>query len=491
MMDRDSSNTQKVLTGISSQTIVTIALGVTEIVSFSFMSRLLSKNDFGYYAAITAIVTVFSSLSNAGIGSAVIQCKELTKRYVDNAFTLSLIFGGGVSLLLCLLSRFLADIIIDVSMTVPLMLMSFTLLLNNLSSINISIMLRNLDFFKVGFINLSALILTSIIAIFLAWKGFGYYAIICRAVLLSTFTCLLSWIYCKRKYKLRYDRKTYIQILNFSGWLMASGVFRNFSQQVDKLLLGRLLSVSSLGMYNRPKEFILQVSSKLNGIFDQALFPVLSSLQDEKEKLKAAFDNALYLMNVFSLLLTLFFFINSKLIIAFFFGKEWIQLTSLLQIMSLVFLFNTNGRLADCYLRSLGKTKQQFYFRIAETITSIISVVLCYKWNIIGVALGFVLSNSIIKLSKILYTSHLLFISPVKTIRQIINSWTYIILYIPFFIVIYFFFYDTWTFNVLLLFSFLIISFIFFIYLPSLIGKRYKYQVHSKVVNYLRNKILC
>ena len=64
----NQSSTQKALRGVSSQTLVTIVLGFVEMVGFSLISRLLSKDDFGYYAAISAISVVFSCFADAGIG---------------------------------------------------------------------------------------------------------------------------------------------------------------------------------------------------------------------------------------------------------------------------------------------------------------------------------------------------------------------------------------------------------------------------------------
>ena len=63
---------------MSSQTLVTIVLGLVEIVSFSIMSRLFTQEDFGYYAAITAITGVFTTFSETGIGSAIVQQKEIS-----------------------------------------------------------------------------------------------------------------------------------------------------------------------------------------------------------------------------------------------------------------------------------------------------------------------------------------------------------------------------------------------------------------------------
>ena len=381
-MAKEISNTSKAIKGMSSQTIVTIVLGLVEIVSFSIMSRLLTQVDFGYYAAITAITSIFSTFSETGIGSAIIQQKELTNRYVNNAFTISLIFGSFISILLFSLAGQLAQSVADISMKVPLMLMSVTLLLHCLTSVNISLMHRRLQFLRVGTINLISLIITTAIAICLAYKGYGYYAIITKAVLSSIITWLLSFILCKTKFGFALDKESFKRIFSFSGWLMASSLFKNLAHQIDRLLMPRLLSVAALGSYNRPKDFVEQISGKINGIFDTALFPVLSGLQDNKPALQSAFRRSMYVMNIFALLLTMSFMFNSGLLIRIFFGAQWMDLKPVMFVISSSLLFNMDGRLADCYLRSLAMTKQQFFFRIFETIIKTVGVLVGYKWGI-------------------------------------------------------------------------------------------------------------
>ena len=92
MIDQES-NTSKAVKGMSSQTLVTVLTGVVEVVSFSIMSRLLTKEDFGYYAAISAVLAIFKSLSETGIGSAIIQRKKPDSKFINNAFTINLFFG--------------------------------------------------------------------------------------------------------------------------------------------------------------------------------------------------------------------------------------------------------------------------------------------------------------------------------------------------------------------------------------------------------------
>ena len=475
------SNTQKVIKGISSQTIVTLSLGVVEITSFSIMSRLLSKEDFGYYAAITAIVTIFSCFSDAGIGSAVVQRKDITKRYVDNAFTLSLIFGSVVALSLFMSSRVLARAITDESMTTPLMLMSVTLLLNCLTSVNISLMYRRLQFLRVGIINFVSLVITTIVAVYLAWRGFGYYAIIIKAILTSVLTLLLSFYFAKTRYGIALDKNSFKQIFGFSGWLMASGLFRNLAHDIDKLLMTRLLSVASLGAYNRPKDFINQISSKLNGIFDTALFPVLSGIQDNHEKIVSAYKQSLYFMNIFAMLITLGFSINSELIIRIFFGEQWIGLRNVTIALSFLMLFNIDGRLADCFLRSLAMTKQQFFFRILETIVSLLGVVLGALWDIIGVAIAVVITNMFLKLLKIVYISYKIEVPINETLRVFIKSWRFTTVLLPVCVVAICVFPKSLIGGFCVLLTYVLMCLYIFLVCPSIVGKEYELKAYQKV----------
>ena len=93
---------EKAMRGFGSQTLIVIGIGVVNLIYFSVMSRLLSKEDFGYFAIITAITTILDEISSAGLGSAVIQRKTIEKDFFHCAFTLSILIGGFFTLVLFL-----------------------------------------------------------------------------------------------------------------------------------------------------------------------------------------------------------------------------------------------------------------------------------------------------------------------------------------------------------------------------------------------------
>ena len=481
-MRNTESNTSKVIKGLSSQALVTIVLGVLEIISFSILSRLLTQEDFGYYAVITAVTTIFASFSEAGIGSALIQKKRLDQSYINNAFTISFAFGSVVTLILFLLATPLAKGIIDSSLELPLRLMSITLLCNCLTSVNISMMHRKLQFMKVGLINLVALVVTTVVAVILALKGFGFYAILTKAILSSVISLIFSFIFAKTKYCFEFKSSTFKSIFSYSGWLMASGVFRNLSQQVDRLMMGKLLSVTALGMYNRPKDFIFQISTKLNSIFDTVLFPVLSSIQDDLQKLRISFAKSLYFLNIFSMLLSITMIVNSELIIRIFFGSQWLNVNIIFIIIALSLLFNIDGRLADCYLRSLGFTKIQFFFRIVETIAKILGVLVGVNWDVTGVAIGIFLSDAIMKTIKISYVSVKLKMPIIDTIKEIMYGWRFLLIVLPIVLVTYILLPQTIAGNCILAGVFAGSVICVFLLLPKFVGERYYLQVYPIIL---------
>ena len=489
-MGKVSSTSNKAIRSLSIQTIVTIGLGVIEIVSFSILSRLLSKEDFGYYAAVSAIVAIFAVFSNSGIGAAIIQKKEINLKYLNCAFSLSLFLGLTLSLLLFIFSETIASFIADDSMTLPLMFMSSTLLLNCLTSVNRSLMYKRFQFAKVGIIELVSQTLTAVITILFAVKGFGYYAIIAKSVLYSFLTYLLTSLIVHVRFRIVFDKREALSIFRFSGWLMASSVFREISAQIDRLMMPNILSVSLLGAYNRPKDFTNQISQKINGIYDTALFPVLSSIQDNRASMQNAYIKSLYYVNIFSTLLSLGLIFNSNLVIRVFFGEQWLSLNVILQIFSIVILFNACGRLADCFLRSLALTKQQFIFRIFEAIIKTASVIICSRWGISGVAIAVVSSDAICKLIKIFYVGIKININSRIIILLFFKSWRFIFVMIPLMVIANILL-DYGYINIILnLILFIFVFVVEFVLFPQFVGEEYKRFAYASLMKKFKNILL-
>lgn len=489
MGEQQVSNTTKLIKGMSSQTIVTIVLGVMEMVSFSIMSRLLTKTDFGYFSALTAITIIFSSLTQTGVGAAIIQKKNLTESYANNAFSINLIVGLFVSALLFVLSGPIANIVLDDTMVKPLRLMSITLLCSCLTSPASALLSRDMKFLHIGGINLLSLVVSTTVAAILAIKGFSYYAIISKHIVASVLTLIMMYIVSHPHFKWSFNKNEFKSIFNFSGWLMASTIVAELAHQVESFMLPKLISVNALGAYSRPKSFVNQISAKFNSIFDMAMFPILSSIQDDKDRVATAFSKSLYYMNIVSMFLSLAFLFNSELLIRIFFGEEWLDLKYIMMIVSINVIINADGRLADINLRSLAMTRQQFIFRVIELFVASGSLIIGYQLGLIGVAIATTASNLILKFIKVFYVSNKISIAFKPFLKTLLSSWRFVLFFVPPMLVATYFTESNWMGNIIVAVVFVLVFGLVFMVFPQCVGNQYKDEAFKQVVLFVRNKI--
>ena len=242
-----NSNTTTFLKGISIQTVFTLIMGILEMVVFSVLSRLLTKSDFGYYAALMGVIAISQAVSEAGLGSAIVQNKSSNERYVGTAFTLSVSLGVLITGLLWLFAPTISTLIADSTIVTPLRILSLVLIFNSFISVGNALLYRDLDFKRIGILQCISYVISATIGIIMAYLGLGIWSIVVYTVLYVFLNALLLFVLLPSRPSLGIHREYIGGIFSFGGWLTLSSLLNNFTQQIDKLLLSKLLSVEALG----------------------------------------------------------------------------------------------------------------------------------------------------------------------------------------------------------------------------------------------------
>lgn len=414
------SESTKVFKGLGSQTLITILSGIIGIGNFAIMSRLLTRETFGYFAIITAVMVVINEVNNAGMGSAVIQRKNIDEDFYNTAFSISMVTGAIFSLLVFFLSPLLSDFFAKSNrLEVAFKVVSITLLLNNISSVLRAQYMRKLQFLKFGTYQIIATILSYGLGISMALYGFQLSAIVAASVSNSIFMALILMYLSKNTLRFRIKTKYIKEIISYGGWLTVAGLVRSVYEQIDKLLTTRWLSVAALGAYNRPSGFVFQISSIVNGIFDTTLFPILSGIQDDKNKMLSAYEKSIELTCIFSTLMAYVMILSAHFLTIFFLGDEWLDLVPIFQIASFTIIFLFCGRIGDSFFRSTGYVKDYFYLRVAVCSVSIFCVYIGCKYDIIGLAIGVLVSRIFDVIVKMIVLGKRLQIKQLHIIKKI------------------------------------------------------------------------
>lgn len=422
------SKTDTFLKGISITTVFTIATGVLGIVYFAVMSRLLTKADFGYFAALTGVMTVISSIADAGLGAAIIQKKDADKSFISTAFTMSFLLGLSCFLLVFFLAPVLARMVADYYLTTPIRVMSVTLLFNSFTSVANAQLYRKLQFKRIGTISFLSNIFNTALSVALAIKGFGLYAMIAYATFGPFLTMILLYTTSAKVPKLGIQKGYVKGIFSFGGWLTLSVICNKIATYIDRLVLPKMTSVETLGAYTRPASFTSNLTGALTDIMDKVLFPMLSDIQDNRQAAINIFYRATELLNAFSAILGCILFFNAELIITIFFGKEWLDLVPVMRVVSLTSVFFIDTQLVDCFFRSLNFVKTGFFIRLFALFWNLFCIYWGAKYGVMGIAASLAFANISVIILKMLVLNKKLGARKRIMFAKWISSWKVAIL---------------------------------------------------------------
>lgn len=419
----ETGTANKTIKGVHHQTVIVAAKGVLSLIYFSIMSRLLTQDDFGYFALLTAITTILLSLSEAGLGSAVIQRKTTDSAFTSTAFTLSIILGSIFAVILFAGADVFSNMVIGGDkLSLAFRIMSSMILLQAFTNITWSLYMRNLDFLKFGVLQLCSDVLSYATAVFFAINGYGFYAIVAQVVSNQIILTIILFMLGKIDYKLQIKRGYIREIINYGGWLTGAVILRNLTNEIDKIIIGRLLPISDLGALNRPQGFVGRITVQVTGIFDTVLFPILSSIQDDKDKIARGYVKIVAIVVTLSLILGTFITLGSRIVIDIFFGSQWEHLQPILAIFAMIMMVHGFSRVEDSFFRSLGILKRYFLARLINWAVLITCVVIGCNWGIMGAAVSMATGSIISCVIKYIMQYKAIGVSTSELIKTIIKN---------------------------------------------------------------------
>lgn len=263
-------------------------VGVTFIVSI-ILARLLSPDDYGLIGIITIFTVVCQALINGGFHSALIRKKDAMDDDYNTVFIVNLV----VSLLLYGLIFICAPLIADFFKRGELIALtrvsSLGMVVGALAIVQRTRLTKRIDFRTQTKITFAASIISGMIGIILALVGFGVWALVAQTLSDQAFKTILLWYYNKWTPQLRFSAASFHELFGFGWKMMLSALLDTVWKELYQVVVGRFYSPATLGQYTRAKQFSSLFSRNLTSVIQRVTYPVLSHIQDDKERMVAAY----------------------------------------------------------------------------------------------------------------------------------------------------------------------------------------------------------
>ena len=261
--------------------------GGVEVVRFIvaiILARLLVPADYG----IMAIVGIFTGFSNVFIqftfSPVIVQNRDLDRKDIHTIFWLNLTVGTFVAIVFVLSGSFLAQFYYQPVLKGLVALAGLQVIVASISVIQRALQEKNHNFKTIGVVRFAAALLSSIIAIILAYNNFGVWALAIHMFLLVLFECLGLFMLSKWYPKLIFSSNTFQKIKRMTSSLVLERSFGHLTESMDKFILGKFSSVSDLGLYSRSYGFLLFPLRNISQVISQVMLPKVS---ENKHNLKS------------------------------------------------------------------------------------------------------------------------------------------------------------------------------------------------------------
>lgn len=264
----------------------------TQGIQFVFsilIARLLMPSDYGVIAMLGIFLAVSNTFIDSGFGTALVQKANRTETDFSTVFYFNIVVAIIFYALLWLASPYIASfynipMLKDVTRVVAL-----TLVFSALGGIQNAKLSIAINFKTRAIISLISALSTGFMGLYLAYRGYGAWALVFQMVFSSLLNTILLWCFVRWMPSLVFSWQSFRQLFSFGSKLLASALLDTIYNNVYTLVIGKVYSSSSLGLYSRASGLAQYPSSNITGVLQSVTFPVLCSIQNDEERLADAY----------------------------------------------------------------------------------------------------------------------------------------------------------------------------------------------------------
>ena len=261
------------------------AQGVTFVVSI-VLARLLDPDVYGSIALITVFTSLLQVFVDSGLGNALIQKKDA------DALDFSTVFYANVTacliLYLCmfLAAPWIAGFYRQPELTPVIRVMSLTLVISGVKNVQQAYVSQHMLFKRFFFATLGGTITAAVVGIWMAWRGWGIWALVVQNLVNQTMDTVILWLTVKWRPQWRFSFQRLKGLFGYGWKLLASALLDKLWQEANQLIIGKKYSSADLAFYNKGKQFPELGASNITASIDSVLLPAMSNIQENRDAVK-------------------------------------------------------------------------------------------------------------------------------------------------------------------------------------------------------------
>lgn len=360
------------------------------------LARWLSPEAFGIVAVALTTVAAMEIVKDMGTGAAVIQRPEVDQTLLSTVFVVNVVAGVLGAGLMVVGATLIAGLFGAPGAAPAVRALSLILVMGGLTLTHHAMLRRTMKFARVAAVEVTGAVTMASVSIVLAILGYGVWSLVWGNVAGAAIGGVVAWVVSGWRPSARFSWPALRSIARFSLGTMAYNVCTFALQNVDKVLVGRLLGTAPLGVYSLGQRTVSYPVASISQTLMTVLFPALARVQNDPAALRRGYTLAVGAIAFITLPIMLGVAAVATPLVAVLLGPQWTELVPLLWFMAPAGALQAVLSAVNSIYSAKGKADWMFYWGAASGVVQIIAYVIGLQWGLIGLAIAYLGSQLVL-----------------------------------------------------------------------------------------------
>lgn len=386
-------NKRTVISGAKWMSISTIVTSLVAILRLSILAHFLEKSDFGIVAILTFIHGLTIMFSNMGFATVVLHKQDLKKSEFSSLFWIQMLVYAVLYLVMICFTKPIAIFYSEPLLNILLPLSLVDLFFTAFGTLYEAVLQKDFQFRVIAIRNITSNILSLLLAVLMAIMGFGVYTLVISTLFASLFLAVWNFIIGQKFLKLQFhcSIKEVSPLIKIGLYQTGTLIVDYFCSKLDVLIIGKLLGMEVLGVYNLSKELIYRFIQSVNSIVNKVMSPVFSKIQGDIDMLRTSYCSTLSkLTSLTFAALTLIAALSSQIVYVLY-GSSYQDAGLLIALLACAAMGTSVGNPVASIIVASGRTELMFKYVWLRFLYTIPCIYVCSQYSIYIVVIGQIL----------------------------------------------------------------------------------------------------
>jgi O-antigen/teichoic acid export membrane protein len=303
------------------------------------LARILSPREFGLIGMVTIFIAISQSFVDSGFSQALIRKKDCTQADYSTVFYFNLVIGIVIYIVLFFCAGAISTFFTEPILRPLVQVVGLSIVLSSFGLIQSTIIMKEINFKLQAWVSFSACMLSGIIAIVMAYNGYGVWSLVVLTLSRFGLNSLFLWFGNKWRPLWTFSSHSFKELFSYGSKMLASGLLNTIFENIYYVVIGKYFSAVDLGYYTTADKFNALPSKNITEVIQRVSFPVLSRMQDDKVKLKANYRLLIRSTMLITFVLMIGLAAVARQMILTLIGAQWLPSVVYLQMLCFVGMF--------------------------------------------------------------------------------------------------------------------------------------------------------